>query len=59
MIGAFVFGIYYHIGATGPDNILTLPQNGVLPSLFQGTAVALLILEVLEAMLLLDILSRG
>lgn len=47
MIGAFVFGVYYHIVATGPDNILTLPQGGVLPSLFQGTAVALLILEVL------------
>src|SRR5712692_3914405 len=47
MIGALVFGIYYHVWATGPDNILTLPQNGALPSLFQGTAVVLLILEAL------------
>ncbi|SRR5712692_2241694 len=47
MIGALVFGIYYHVWATGPDKILTLPQDGALPSLFQGTAVVLLILEAL------------
>ena len=45
MIGALVFGIYFHVWAAGPDNILTLPQDGALPIFFQGTELALLVLE--------------
>lgn len=46
MVGSFIFGIYYHFLAAGPDNIASVVADGPLGSLFRMTAILLVGAEI-------------
>jgi hypothetical protein len=44
MVGSFIFGVFYHFIAAGPDNVASLPSHPAAHT-FQWTAIALAITE--------------
>lgn len=58
MAGAFLFGVFYHFIAVGPDNVTSLPVHSS-SGMFQGTAILLAVVEAVGVIIGVLGWSRG